>query len=105
LLAYKSLRSTSEADVKAGLEEANVPPETADEIVKANEKAQIDGSRAAEAILALLALIALPFTPSHPDRPTRCQSQAQIIPRMTDSSPSRYGSGGQPWSRGKGDAP
>jgi MFS family permease len=52
----------SEADVKAGLEEANVAPATADEIVKANEKAQIDGLRAAEAILALLALVALPFT-------------------------------------------
>ena len=52
----------SEADVKAGLDEANVPPATADEIVKANEKAQIDGLRSAEAILALIALIALPFT-------------------------------------------
>jgi MFS family permease len=52
----------SEADVRAGLEEANVPKETADEIVKANEKAQIDGLRAAEAILAFFALLALPFT-------------------------------------------
>ena len=52
----------SEADAKAALKKANVPPATADEIVKHNEKSQIDGLRAAEAILALLALIALPFT-------------------------------------------
>ena len=49
----------SEADAKAALKKANVPPATADEIVKQNTKSQIDGLRAAEAILALLALIAL----------------------------------------------
>jgi MFS family permease len=52
----------SKADAKAALQKANVPPATADEIVKQNEKSQIDGLRAAEAILALLALVALPFT-------------------------------------------
>jgi hypothetical protein len=52
----------SQADAKAALEKANVPTATADEIVKQNEKSQIDGLRAAEAILALLVLIALPFT-------------------------------------------
>ncbi len=52
----------SEADAKAALQKANVPPATADEIVKQNTKSQIDGLRAAESILALLALIALPFT-------------------------------------------
>jgi MFS family permease len=52
----------SKADTKAALQKANVPPATADEIVKQNEKSQIDGLRAAEAILALLALVALPFT-------------------------------------------
>ncbi len=52
----------SQADAKAALKKANVPPATADEIVKQNEKSQIDGLRAAEAILALLALVALPFT-------------------------------------------
>jgi hypothetical protein len=40
-------------DVKAALKEAHVPPATADEIVKQNEKSQIDGLRAAEALLAL----------------------------------------------------
>jgi MFS family permease len=67
----------SEADVKAGLEEANVPKETADEIVKANEKAQIDGLRVAEAILAFLALVALPFTRGIPT----LQPGAQAKPR------------------------
>ena len=52
----------SEADVKAALSKANVPPATANEIVKVNKQSQIDGLRASEAILALLALIALPFT-------------------------------------------
>jgi MFS family permease len=52
----------SKADAQAALKEANVPPATADEIVKENEKSQIDGLRAAEAILALLALVAIPFT-------------------------------------------
>ncbi len=52
----------SQADVKAALSAAHVPSATADEIVKENSKAQIDGLRAAEAILALLALLALPFT-------------------------------------------
>jgi hypothetical protein len=52
----------SEADAEAALQKSNVPPATADEIVKQNEKSQIDGLRAAEAILALLALVAIPFT-------------------------------------------
>jgi MFS family permease len=52
----------SEPDAKAALEKANVPTATANEIVKQNEQSQIDGLRAAEAIIALLALVALPFT-------------------------------------------
>jgi MFS family permease len=52
----------SDADLEAALKEANVPPATADEIVKVNEQARIDGLRSAAAILALLALIALPFS-------------------------------------------
>jgi hypothetical protein len=52
----------SDADLNAALKEANVPPATADEIVKVNEQARIDGLRSAAAILALLALIALPVT-------------------------------------------
>ena len=67
----------SEADAKAALQKANVPPATADEIVKQNTKSQIDGLRAAEAILALLALIALPFTRGIPI----IQPGAQAKPR------------------------
>jgi MFS family permease len=67
----------SEADVRAGLDQANVPPATTEEIVKANETAQIDGLRAAEAILALLALVALPFTRGIPT----AQPGAQAKPR------------------------
>jgi MFS family permease len=67
----------SEADVKVALQKANVPPATADEIVKQNEKSQIDGLRAAEAILALLALVALPFTRGIPT----VQPGAQATPR------------------------
>jgi MFS family permease len=67
----------SEADAKAALQKANVPTATANEIVKENEKSQIDGLRAAEAILALLALIALPFTRGIPT----LQPDAQAKPR------------------------
>ena len=67
----------SEADAKAALQKANVPTATADEIVKQNEKSQIDGLRAAEAILALLALVALPFTRGIPT----VQPGAQAKPR------------------------
>jgi MFS family permease len=69
----------SEADTKAALQKANVPPATADEIVKQNEKSQIDGLRAAEAILALLALVALPFTRGIPT----VQPGAQAKPRAS----------------------
>jgi MFS family permease len=69
----------SEADAKAALEKANVPTATANEIVKENEKSQIDGLRAAEAILALFALVALPFTRGIPT----IQPGAQAKPRPT----------------------
>ena len=67
----------SEDDVSAALKEANVPPATAEEILKANEQSQIDGLRSAEAILALLAVVALLFTR---DIPT-VQPGAQAKPR------------------------
>jgi MFS family permease len=67
----------SEPDARTALQKADVLPATADEIVKQNEKGQIDGLRAAEAILALLALIALPFTRGIPT----VQPGAQPKPR------------------------
>ena len=70
----------SEADANAALKKANVPPATADEIVKQNEKSQIDGLRAAEAILALLALIALPFTRGIPTIQPGAQAESRPSP-------------------------
>ena len=70
----------SEADAKASLKKANVPPATADEIVKQNEKSQIDGLRAAEASLALLALVALPFTRGIPTVQPGAQAKPSPAP-------------------------
>ena len=49
----------SDKDLKAQLDKAGVPPQTADAIVKENEKARIDGLRASLSLLAIIALIAL----------------------------------------------
>ncbi len=52
----------SDADLKTALDEANVPPATADAVVEENAKSRIDGLRAAVAVLALFSLVALFFT-------------------------------------------
>jgi MFS family permease len=52
----------SDKDLKVALDDAGVPPKTADAVVKANEQSRIDGLRAAVAVLAILALVALLFT-------------------------------------------
>jgi hypothetical protein len=70
----------SEDDARAALDKANVPPATADEIVRANEKSQIDGLRSAEAILAILALVALPFTRGIPTVQPRAQTTSRSPP-------------------------
>ena len=70
----------SEADAQAALKKANVPTATANEIVKQNKKSQIDGLRAAEAILALLALIALPFTRGIPTVQPGAQAKLRPSP-------------------------
>jgi hypothetical protein len=49
----------SDKDLKTQLDKAGVPPQTADAIVKENEKARIAGLRASLSLLALIALIAL----------------------------------------------
>ena len=49
----------SDKDLKAQLDKAGVPAQTADAIVKENEKARIDGLRASLSLLAIIALIAL----------------------------------------------
>jgi hypothetical protein len=53
---------TSDKDLEAALEEANVPAETADAALEENTTARIAGLRAALAVLAVLALTALLFT-------------------------------------------
>ena len=49
----------SDKDLKTQLDKAGVPSQTADAIVKENEKARIDGLRASLSLLAIIALIAL----------------------------------------------
>jgi MFS family permease len=49
----------SDKDLQAALDEAHVPPQTADAIVAENEKARIDGLRASLSVLAIIALMAL----------------------------------------------
>jgi MFS family permease len=52
----------SDKDLQAALDEANVPPETADAVVDENEQARIAGLRSALALLALISLLALLVT-------------------------------------------
>ena len=52
----------SDKDLKAALDEADVPAETADAVVETNAQSRIDGLRSALAILALITLLALLFT-------------------------------------------
>jgi hypothetical protein len=49
----------SDKDLKAQLDKAGVAKQTADAIVKENEKARVDGLQASLSLLALIALIAL----------------------------------------------
>jgi hypothetical protein len=52
----------SDKDLKTALDDANVPPKTADAIVSENETARIDGLRSALSVLAGFALLALFFS-------------------------------------------
>ena len=49
----------SDKDLKTALDEADVPPQTADAIVNENATARLDGLRAALSVLAVIALIAV----------------------------------------------
>ena len=70
----------SDADLKAALAEANVPPATTDAVVATNEKSRIDGLRAAVAVLALFSLVALLFTRGIPTTPPGSQPTAASHP-------------------------
>jgi MFS family permease len=52
----------SDAQLETALEEANVPPGTADDILEENESARLDGLRSALAVLAIVGLVALLFS-------------------------------------------
>ncbi len=52
----------SDADLQAALDEAGVPPATADAVVDENATARLDALRASLSVLAVIALIALFFT-------------------------------------------
>jgi MFS family permease len=77
----------SDADLKAALSEAHVPPATADAVVSANATARIDGLRAAVSVLALLALVALLFTRALPTVQPGAQATTRASPLngVTDS--------------------
>ena len=52
----------SDADLKTALDDAHVPPKTADAIVDENETARLDGLRSSLSVLAVFALLALLFS-------------------------------------------
>jgi MFS family permease len=89
----------SDAQLKAGLAKASVPPATADAIVKENQTARIDGLRSALSVLAILALIAPFFTRRIPAKqPGSATGQDapgadQDAPATATSRPA-HGSGG-----------
>jgi MFS family permease len=67
----------SDDEVASVLDEAGVPPQTADAITEEYEKARLAGLRASLSVLAFMALIALPFTRRIP---TRQPSTAPVQP-------------------------
>ena len=76
----------SDKDLKAALDEANVPPATADAIEEENTQGRIDGLRAAAAVLALLALVALPFTRGIPTVQPGAKAKARSSPAPAQGS-------------------
>jgi len=70
----------SDADLKAALSDAHVPPQTADAIVQTNEQSRIDGLRVAVSILALFSLAALLFTRGIPTVQPSAQAKPSSAP-------------------------
>ena len=58
----------SDADLRIALEEAGVPPDTADAIVEQNQESRLDGLRASLTVLAIGALLAFVFAAGIPTR-------------------------------------
>ena len=66
----------SDADLAAALEEAEVPPDTAEAIAEENADARLDALRSALSVLAFVALIALFFTRGIPtEQPAAAPAQ------------------------------
>ncbi|HLM19906.1 MAG TPA: MFS transporter [Propionibacteriaceae bacterium] len=59
----------SDADLKAALDRAGVPPDVAAEAIEANDQARVDGLRSALSVLALIALSGLFFARAIPKTP------------------------------------
>jgi hypothetical protein len=75
----------SDDDLEVALEDADVPPETADAVLETNEQGRIDGLRAAVSVLALLALVALLFTGNIPTVQPAAEPRAG--PAVTEPAP------------------
>ena len=58
----------SDADLEKAIDEAGVPPKTADAVINENENARLDGLRASLSALAVIALVALFFSRRIPTR-------------------------------------
>jgi hypothetical protein len=58
----------SDAQLESALQEAGVPPKTAQAVIDANEQARVDGLRSALALLAIIGAFGLFFTKRIPDR-------------------------------------
>ncbi len=77
----------SDAQLKTALDEAHVPPKTADAIVAENATARIDGLRTALSILAIVALISLFFLGKIPDvQPAVAAEKADTEPRPASAA-------------------
>ena len=76
----------SDADLKAALSEAHVPPRTADAIVKTNEQSRIDGLRVAVVDPRTLRARRPAVHRRHPDRPTRRSNQTKLRANIAMSS-------------------
>ncbi|WP_051796580.1 MFS transporter [Streptomyces sp. NRRL S-87] len=64
----------SDAQLHTAMDDAGVPPETAQAALDANEEARLDGLRAALAVLALTSVLALFFTQRIPTAPPRADT-------------------------------
>jgi len=74
----------SDADLSAALQEAGVPPASAQAVVDENVKSRINGLRAALAVLALMALVALATTRRLPEAPS-ADEQSRDNPKVRGS--------------------